>query len=158
MSRLPCLRTKVTNAISLYREQKAPNTVWTKRWKDFTIQNITEWASTRVRKIRLTQGIENTSYELEVREFVPMEGDLMEKFWTVNGVRKAVKVPPYAIIDLEKAAKARLQFVNDNVGIYVTRGIDTSKALLRNTYERAIRHVKEASVSFRICLLLREYC
>src|SRR4051812_1548534 len=110
MSKLPCFRVKVSSNISLYREQKTPNMIWTKRWKDFTIHNITEWASTRIRTIRITQGMGGSSYELEVREFTPLQGDLMEKFWTTDGNRKVVKLPPYAIVDMEKAARSRLQY------------------------------------------------
>jgi hypothetical protein len=85
-------------------------------------------------------------YELEVQEFVPEDGDLMEKFWTVDGVKKAYSVPPYAIVDLEKAAKSRRQFVNDNVGIYIQGSINNSDKLIRVTYERAMRHAVEAPV------------
>lgn len=88
-----------------------------------------------------------SSYELEVREFIPMERDLMGKFWTTDGVRKAVKMTPYAIIDLEKAAVARIRYVNDNVGAYVDGTIDKEDVLMRNTVEEALRHAKEAQVS-----------
>jgi hypothetical protein len=59
-----------------------------------------------------------------------MEGDLMEKFWTSGGARKAVQMPPYAIIDLDEAAKTQLQSVNDNVGTYIVCGIDNSELLI----------------------------
>ncbi len=79
----------------------------------------------------------------------------MEKFWTVGGVRKAYKTPPYAIIDLEKAAQSRLQFVNDNVGTYITHSINNEELLIRTTYERALRHAKEAPVGLRNLLFDR---
>ncbi|RDW57318.1 hypothetical protein BP5796_12768 [Coleophoma crateriformis] len=144
MSRLPCLRYRVTTSISLYREQEAPNAIWTRRWRDFKIRNITEWASADTRKIKITQGMGTSSYELEVREFIPIEGDLMEKFWSAGGVRKAYRVTPYAIVNLEKAARSRLQFVNDHVGTYIAYGVSNSDLLVRMTYERAMQHAKEA--------------
>ena len=77
----------------------------------------------------------------------------MEKFWTTGGVRKGYTVPPYAIIDLEKAARSRLQFVNENVGTYITYGINNEELLIRATYERAMRHTEEATVCLRQFLL-----
>lgn len=129
-----------------------PNPLWTKRWKGFSMQNLTEWASERVRTIHITQGLGTTSYELEVREFIPKPDDLMEKFWTVEGVRKSAPATLFAIVDLEKAAKSRLQFLNDNVGAYITSNINNSDILIRTTYERAMRHAQEAPVSFRDAL------
>ncbi|CZT46073.1 uncharacterized protein RSE6_06451 [Rhynchosporium secalis] len=123
MSKLPCFRYKVSSNISLYREQKTPNMIWTKRWKVLTIENITNWASKEVRTINITQGMGGSSCELEVREFVPIQGDLLEKFWTIDGVTKTVKMTAYTIVDI---------------------GIDPADLLIRTTYERASRHAKEA--------------
>ena len=88
----------------------------------------------------------NSFYELEVREFVPQDGDLMEEFWTVNGVRKGYSVPPYAIVNLEKAAKSQRQFLNDNIGAYIEGSINNLDKLIRVTYEQAMRYAVEASV------------
>jgi hypothetical protein len=123
-----------------------PNPIWTQRWKDFTPQNITHWASPTIRKIKITQGMSNSFYELEVREFVPQDGDLMEKFWTVNGVKKGYSIPPYAIVNLEKAAKSQRQFLNDNIGAYIEGSINNLDKLIRVTYEQAMRYAVEASV------------
>lgn len=153
MSRLPCSRLKVTNRISLYREQVKPNPIWTKRWKNFTLQNIKYWASTTIRKIKVSQGMGNSSYELEVRQFLPMDGDLMEKFWTVEGVKRAYPVSPYAIVDLEKAAQSRLRFLQDNVRTYINCSINNSDQLIRVTYERAMRHAEQAPVRSPECLV-----
>ncbi|XMA17014.1 hypothetical protein WAI453_009805 [Rhynchosporium graminicola] len=97
--------------------------IWTKQWKVLTIENITNWTSKEVRTINITQGMGGSSYALEVREFVPIQGDLLEKFWTIDGVTKTVKMTAYAIVDI---------------------GIDTADLLIRTTYERASRHAKEA--------------
>ncbi|KIN08741.1 hypothetical protein OIDMADRAFT_107879, partial [Oidiodendron maius Zn] len=144
MSRPLCFRYKITNSISLYREQKEPNPIWTRRWKDFTPQNITLWASTTIRKIKVTHGMGNSSYELEVQKFVPMDGDLMYKFWTVNGDERKCFVPPYAIVDLEKAAQSRFRFIRDNFKTYIECSVSNSDELIQLTYERALRHSAEA--------------
>ena len=89
----------------------------------------------------------NSSYELEVRQFVPIDGDLMYKFWIVNGDERKCFVPPYAIVDLEKAAQSRFQFIRDNFKTYIECSVSNYDELIQLTYERALRHSTEAKVN-----------
>lgn len=62
-----------------------------------------------------------------------------------------VKLLPYAIVHMEKSAQPRLQYVNDNVGAYIDNGISTSDLFVHSTYERAVKHAREAPVSQHNC-------
>ena len=139
-----CTRPEVTSHISLNREQKGPNPVWTLRWTTFDPQNIRQWVPNTTQKIDVTQV--GHVYKLDVGQFVPIDGDSMEKIWLVKGVVNTYTTPPYAIIDLEKAAQSRIKFLIENVGNYIADSIDMEDELIRVTFERAMRHASEAKV------------
>jgi hypothetical protein len=144
-SGIPCLRDKITDAF-LYREQSAPSQFFTKRWNSMEIKEITGWASSEVKTIRVTQGF-NASYKIEVRKFTPIDGDVLEKFWDDKGVVKSHKIPPYGVADMNKAARILRKFVEECCGAYITGMIGRSDDLLWNTYLMAFKHSVESQVS-----------
>lgn len=70
------------------------------------MDEIGSWESTQVRTIRVTEGYTGKSVTLQVREFKPQPGDSLERSWVSNGVKKRVRIPPYAIVNLEEARAA----------------------------------------------------
>ena len=110
------------------------------------IKEITGWASSEVKTIRVTQGF-NASYKIEVRKFTPIDGDVLEKFWDDKGVVKSHKIPPYGVADMNKAARILCKFVEECCGAYITGMIGRSDDLLWNTYLMAFKHSVEAQVS-----------
>src|SRR6202000_2059263 len=86
-------------------------------------------------------------YQLEVQKFVPIVGDSLSKCWIKNGALMWCNIPPYAIVDLEKAAQARWQFLKENVLTYLRDSIKDADKLIWTTYQQAIRHAtSEAKV------------
>ncbi|KAK5449278.1 hypothetical protein LTS15_008820 [Exophiala xenobiotica] len=142
---LPCFRYIITDA-SLYREQNAPYALFTKRWSTMEMIDIDLWQSPETKTITITQDFGGTSYDLQVREFVPLPGDLLEEVWTDNGIIKTHKIPPYAIADMEAAAKAIQGFVDRSMYAYIAK---TAKedSLLWDTYLMAFRQLGSANVS-----------
>jgi hypothetical protein len=110
------------------------------------IQNITEWASPEIKTIEVSPLVGRT-YKVEVREFIPTEGDMLDEFWSDGGVVKAHRMPPYALVNLDEAANARKQFVYNNFGSYIRAMVDKTEPLIWNTYVMAFKYSREAPVS-----------
>jgi hypothetical protein len=109
------------------------------------IQNITHWASPEIKTIELSQSCGST-YKVEVREFIPVEEDMLDVLWSDEGVLKTYRLPPYALVNIDKAAQARKQFIFDHVGSYFNAVIKKTEPLLWNTYVMAFQHSKKALV------------
>lgn len=146
MSVGPCVRCIITDA-SLYREQEAPFHLLTQRWKSMDMIDITEWASDEIRTIQVTQGFGDAKYELEVREFVPLEGDLLEEYWTDNyGVVRKQELPTYAIADMGKAATVYADFIDRSLAAYIDATVGRTDELLWYTYNMGHKHSHHAKV------------
>jgi len=84
LHKLPCLRYKLTD-IRLFREGSyAAGREWSHRWSNNNMENITEWASSELKKIQVTQDYGPTSLTFTVREFVPIAGDMLDRQWSGN--------------------------------------------------------------------------
>jgi hypothetical protein len=85
-----------------------------------------------------------------VREFVPTEGDLIDKIWSDRGIVKTHPLPAYAVVDVDKAAQARKQYIQEHVGAYFNALIDKKEPLIWNTYVMAFQQSQKAFASSRI--------
>jgi hypothetical protein len=113
------------------------------------IRDITEWASPAIKTIRVTHGFGSASYALEVREFLPVEGDLLEEQWSNMGVMKKHRLPPYAIADMRKAAITLRRYVDESIVDFIGDGIDCENPLILKTYRMAYKHALHATVSIQ---------
>ncbi|KAL4941730.1 hypothetical protein BDV06DRAFT_212435 [Aspergillus oleicola] len=137
--RLPCLRLIITD-ISLYREQEMPCQLFSKRWKTMDLIDITDWASSEIKTITLCQNNAEAPYEVQVREFVPLEGDMLELTWdSGHGVRRH-KMPQYALADMESAAKALKWLTSTYVVQYIVGTVGNLDDLIWQTYYFAFRY------------------
>jgi len=109
------------------------------------VVDLTGWASPVIKTIEISQGF-GTGYKVEVREFIPEEGDLRYEVWSHNGVRQYHKTPDWAIADMAKMSEIMKKSAVEDIGPYITHLINPSDALLWNTYWMAYKHSKEASV------------
>jgi hypothetical protein len=150
MAKLPCLRYKVKDLV-FYRDQSSPNPNWTKRWKSMDIDNITQWASEEIKTIEIgANNFGGRTYKVDVREFVPQEGDQLYEVWYHGGELKKYRMPAYALVDLDKATQARKEYVYNNFDLFFEANIDKPEPLFWNTYVMAFHHLKNAPV----CILL----
>lgn len=134
---------------SLYREQRAPYQFFSRRWQSMDLVDITNWAADEVRTIEVTQVFLDAPYKLEVKRFIPVEGDLVTEVWTdAKGVVRTHDIPPYALANMEKAAQTIQKFFDDSIGTYITAVVGQLDPLLWSTYMLAFKHAAQANVSF----------
>lgn len=114
--------------------------MWTQRWQSLEVVDLTDWVDTKVRRIHITQGLPNASYELDVRMFKPAPKDSLEKKWTHNGVVKTYELKPYAIVNMEKAFRSRLVYLDRYLVPYVYDALHKHEALITMTYQMALDH------------------
>ena len=134
---MPCLRLKIVDA-ALYDKGPHPQHIWTKRWNSMQIVEISAWASTEVRTICVTQEVGGTYYELQVKKFIPQDGDSLERKWFSNGEHKSHKCATYAISNMKMAAKTLQRFVQDNIAVTVAHSVDHVDTLLGPAYRIAL--------------------
>ena len=111
------------------------------------IVEIAEWQSLEVKEVTITQGVGSTSYDIQVREFIPQPGDALAREWSSGGVPQSYQCAPYAIADMHRTAHQLEHFVNDNVVNSIEYYTDETDQLIRDTYVMARRYSRIAPVS-----------
>jgi hypothetical protein len=110
--KLPCVRYKFTE-IRLFLPSQSPGHERTQRWPDRKLKDISNWASDHTRIICTTEGFSAASLDLEVRQFVPIEGDVLDRHWFLpGGIKKSIQIPLYAIAYVEPAKRGYIEYVN----------------------------------------------
>jgi hypothetical protein len=143
--RLPCIRRKITD-VKLFKAGQVQGYEWTRRWEDSIVDNIAHWASSEDKMIQVSEGYTSRSVELRVRKFVPQEGDKLDRSWVHEGVRKSVPIPPYAIVDLEAAQKAYLEYINRGIVECFNKVLGSKDNLLWRTYNLAWNCAQDPAV------------
>ncbi|PMD45736.1 hypothetical protein L207DRAFT_419813 [Hyaloscypha variabilis F] len=151
-SKLPCLRYKISET-ALFDKGPHPQFIWSQRWKEMKIIEIQEWEPSDIKTIELTQDMGNTSYQLKVRKFVPVEGDSLERKWNTNGEQRSYRCANYAIVNMEETGQQMLKFVEDNITTAISFYIDDKDELLRETYGMAYKHSEIAEAKEERILL-----
>lgn len=145
VSTLPCLRYKITD-IQLSKPGQVPGLEWTKRWVDMKLTDITEWKSPAIRDILTTEGFSSTPLKLEVREFVPQRGDVLERHWHIGEIRKSVKVPCYAIANVKNAQTAYLKYINSGGAEFFKGWLEGKDELIKMTYSAALVTANDSNI------------
>ncbi|KAL4811469.1 hypothetical protein BDV18DRAFT_156056 [Aspergillus unguis] len=136
---LPCLRLIITD-VSLYREQDMPCQLFSKRWQSMDLVDITNWASSEVKTITISQIHVDAPYEVQVREFVPIEGDLLETPWATGNQGIRHRTPQYALVDMKSAATALEWLTARYVYWYILTTVGHVDHLIWHTYYFAFRY------------------
>ncbi|KAG6190159.1 hypothetical protein E4U36_003438 [Claviceps purpurea] len=143
--RFPCLRYKITD-IKLFKSGQVPGFEWTQRWTNNITDPIQKWASTETKVIHLSTTYSKKTIELQVRQFVPLEGDKLERTWVHQGTKKSVTVPPYALMDLDAGKKAYLKHIYASMGDTLQLVAERSRGLVRMTYIQAFRVYRDPAI------------
>ncbi|OAA37271.1 tetratricopeptide repeat domain containing protein [Beauveria brongniartii RCEF 3172] len=155
---LPCLRYKIAD-IALYKSGQVPGFEWTRRWSNEVSDPIDTWASPEVRTIRISEGYSDSVVELQVRQFVPMEGDKLERTWDYNGEKKSVRIPPFALVDTHKTRKAFARHIDasvDDTLKNVIRSVEgTLGKWMRVTYLEAFRLAQRSDAPPEVSKILQ---
>lgn len=100
---MPCRRWKLTDIkLSKPGQVDEPDLKWTHRWQDTaTLPEITQWASTEVRDIRLTDGY-GIPITVRVRRFKELPSDKKERFIRHDdGTEETIPTEPFGLVDVE---------------------------------------------------------
>jgi hypothetical protein len=108
--------------------------------------DITNWASDAIKTIDITQGVGNTQFTLQVREFRPIEGDALSRKWKADGVQYSYECGPYAIADMKQAGRTLFEFAQQNLRTAIRFWVDEENPLLRSTYNMAYSYSFKAEV------------
>ena len=142
--RLPCLRYKITD-VRLFKPGNVKGYEWTRRWREGVADDIANWASSEIRKVRVTEGYTHVPVELRVRRFVPQDGDALTRSWVYEGVKKSVDIPPYALVNLDEAKETYDQYINTGIDDCCKSLLSHKDDILRSTYQLAIKHSRDRS-------------
>ncbi|UNI14894.1 hypothetical protein JDV02_001474 [Purpureocillium takamizusanense] len=143
--RFPCLRYKITD-VKLYKPGQVPGYEWTRRWTNSITDPIQKWASSDVKIIHVSAGFSRRVIELQVRRFIPQDGDKLVRTWDHNGTKRSVAIPPYALIDLEATKLAYELHIQDIMNDSIQNVLDRPDGLLYKTYFRAVRLMQDPSM------------
>ncbi|KAK7941111.1 uncharacterized protein PG986_013498 [Apiospora aurea] len=138
VSRLPCLRYKITD-VRLFKPGQIKGHEWTRRWQEGVADDISNWASFETRNVGVTEGYTHQPVVLRVRQFVPQEGDSLERTWVYNGVRRSVKIPAFAIVNLEEARSAYEDHLTRSVKDFCRNVVSSKHKLIWGTYAAALK-------------------
>ncbi|KAJ3551803.1 hypothetical protein NPX13_g11272 [Xylaria arbuscula] len=144
--RMPCLRYKITD-VRLFKPGPVKGHEWTRRWVEGSLDDISHWASTETRRVRVSEGYTKDTVELRVRQFVPQEGDSLERTWVHDGVRKRVRIPAYAIVNLGEARDAYSTYINNSFVECCKRVLFGKDKLLLATYGAALRVTRDPTAT-----------
>ncbi|KAK4191761.1 hypothetical protein QBC35DRAFT_512245 [Podospora australis] len=139
--RFHCTRRKIPD-VKLYKPGQVPGFEWTKRWKGSVVDDIDTWVQTSKRTfLYVTEGYTKTPVKLLVREFVPQEGDKLERTWVDGlGVKRKLAIAPLAIADMEDAKKCFNDYITSQGCLRdCCENLMGKKDLLLRTYFVAIR-------------------
>jgi uncharacterized protein YecT (DUF1311 family) len=139
---MPCLRYKLTD-VRLFKPGPVKGHEWTRRWVEGVPDDISHWASPDTRKVKVTEEYTRHTVELRVRQFVPQEGDSLERTWVHDGVRKRVMIPAYAIVNLDEAKGAYSNYINLNLPECCKSVLSGKDKLLMATYGAALRAARD---------------
>ncbi|PMD58388.1 uncharacterized protein K444DRAFT_532135 [Hyaloscypha bicolor E] len=153
-SRLPCLRYKLTE-VRLFTESMAPGLVWSTRWQDLQLKDINVWASSETRTIKLTQDYVATPLTFQVRQFVPLESDMLDRRWAHGSVKKSVTLPPYAFANMREALEIYKDFINREGTRHLYSILDRNDGLVWATYGTAIKASNSPTVTEPEKILLK---
>ncbi|PFH56145.1 hypothetical protein XA68_17007 [Ophiocordyceps unilateralis] len=142
--RLPCLRYKITD-VKLYKPGQVSGYEWTRRWLNNITDPIQKWASPEVKMISVSAGFSTKCIELQVRKFIPQDGDKLARTWDHNGTKKSVEIPPYALINYEVTKLTYSAHIQDIMTDTIRHVLDTSGGLLDRTYFQAVQVMRDPS-------------
>ncbi|KAI1504438.1 hypothetical protein F5X99DRAFT_40880 [Biscogniauxia marginata] len=153
--RMPCLRYKITD-VKLFKPGQVKGYEWTRRWVEGIADDISQWASMEIKSVKVTEGYTDQPIELRVRQFIPQEGDALERTWVYEGVRKRVSIPAYAIVNLEEAKGVYSSYIHRGIFECCKKVLKGKEKLLMATYIAAIKAARDPAIDEKERDLLRK--
>ena len=100
---------------------------------------IDQWRSPDIKVITVTQDVlGGSTFDIACREFIPVEGDSLQRTWKKDGITQYYPRAPYAIANMKETGKAIARFVASNIGSSIRNYINSKNdRLLQSTYGMA---------------------
>ncbi|KAI1409767.1 hypothetical protein F5Y13DRAFT_87992 [Hypoxylon sp. FL1857] len=153
--RMPCLRYKITD-VKLFKPGNVKGYEWTRRWIEGIPDDISNWASSETKRVKVTEGYTEQTVELRVRQFIPQDGDKLERSWVHEGTRRNVKIPPYAIVNLEEAKNTYTTYIKQWLPECCKKVLSGKDKLLLVTYGAAIKASRDPATDPKESALLKK--
>ena len=149
------MRLKLTDGC-LFRTGSAPGYSRTRRWSNLQMDEISQWESPIVKTIFLTQKLCDRVLKVQVKEFVPLPGDVLEREWAdrQTGMKKKRSVPRYAIANMKATSFLIQQYVDKSVELLIKSLLCDSGPLIFHTYLMALKLSGTAEVSARFFVIV----
>ncbi|KAJ3494896.1 hypothetical protein NLG97_g3782 [Lecanicillium saksenae] len=103
----------------------------------------------------LRNGFSEHTVELQVRQFVPVEGDKLERTWSYNGEKRAVSIPPFALIDMEKARKSFARHIDESIADTLRKKAVPSMRMMYVTYLAAHKLAQKENLAPELSNILQ---
>jgi len=111
------------------------------------MMDVVDWESPEMKSIKVSHGFCQDPINLEVRKFVPEDGDVLDRKWVDGQVRKTKRVEPYAIVNMQKAAQEVKRYIYANVHPCLLTFLENHDGLVRDTYMLAYKQSTTQPVS-----------
>lgn len=112
------------------------------RWPEQKMNEITDWASSEIRKSTLkSTKLPSFSMVLNFRKFIPNKDDVLERSWNDHKGRKSMKVTPYAIANMAETAKEFQRAIDSDIWQYLHDAVESNDVFLYKAYQFARQHV-----------------
>jgi hypothetical protein len=111
------------------------------------LKDITKWADSKVRTIKVMSDICPVPLQFHVRRFVPIPEDSMKRSWMDGKDKKFKETTPFAIANMQTAVKDMQDYVDNNYFNCVKHFVRDTDTLIQETYEFAHQHMKRHMVT-----------
>jgi hypothetical protein len=110
---------------------------------------ITEWRSYQTKTIYLTQNLFAEPFRVDVRQFIPTDGDVLERRWAdCNlGIKKCRRVPAYAIGSMRDAGEEIRRYLDHNAPHCISSLLRDSDDFIFSTFLKALKASESAEVN-----------
>jgi hypothetical protein len=147
---IPCVRFKLTS-IMIYR---AGGLQLTQRFTHTEVKDVTSFGPPIEMKMSL--GLCREPVTLNICEFAPKQGDVLDRKFASGGDTKFMKIPPFCLEDVEKTAKYFAQYILANSLDGLEEAGKEEPDIVKKTLAMIRRHcqelpVSDSSVQFHSC-------
>jgi len=134
------------------KEMKIPQDSQKAEWKPLTNLPVkkSRQAGQPYIELRLSQGHSNSTLNLRVQEYDPVENDKTGYTWVDHGVKHVYECAHYAIADRDHAKEQVRLFIDSNLEKYVDQLLpaprDPSTTFIRMVFQTALDRAPESSL------------
>jgi hypothetical protein len=115
------------------------------------LKDISDWADTEIRTIKVMSDVCDIPLQLIVRKFVPIPGkDSLKKSWMDGKVKKFKETTPYAIVNMNAAVRDMEDYIDKHVFRCMERWLLERDFWIQETYKFARQYMRVAVSQIRL--------